>query len=121
MKGTVLIILLFLSDTVLVADEPTKDERSWSGAYLRDDGKYRVVVNQWERDAIEADIFTNGSGSSETKDGFVAFIRDNRAEHRDIREPNGCRIIVKRDLEGLEIEDLCSGTHRLDGFYPKQK
>ncbi len=120
MKSIVLIAVLILSKALAV-EQSAKNKRSWSGVYLRDDSKYNLIVDQWNRDAMEVDVFKPGQAHSDLKDGFIALINGDRAEHLDIREPHGCRIIVKREVKGLEIEDLCSGLNRLNGFYYKQQ
>ncbi len=120
MKRSKTLFLLWGFMLIWTVSVQGKSKLGWNGKYLHVNGIYELSIEQWSENGISVTIARKGNSQSDAADGFLAFIKGDTAEHRDIAEPNGCRMVVKRQPAGVALFDYCGGSKEQAGFYKKE-
>jgi hypothetical protein len=113
-----LFILSFFISSLSLATKEKKN--SWSGKYLHESGQFEMTIDQWDKEGIDVTIARIKDPKDPEFGGFVADIKGNIAEHRDIRDPKGCRMKVEKLKHGVRLYNYCGGSKKDSGFYKKE-
>lgn len=86
----------------------------WHGTYLHSSGKFILLLNHFDKEAVAVDIIEQGKKKSQAS--FFADIKDDTAIFKDRTDPD-CKLTLQIKDKGINLIDQCHGTGDIDGLY----
>jgi len=88
----------------------------WHGTYLHPSGKFILILNHFDTEAVAGDVFEKNQKDS--RNSFFADIKGNTAIFKDRTDP-GCKLILQAISGEIHLSDQCHGTSEIDGVYKR--
>ncbi len=103
--------------------ETAKNPLSWAGKYKGVSRNYLMTIEQLSQSHLSVEVrnlTTKPSLSSEPPiSNFVATVAGDTAKFNELRDPQNCKVTLRRVPKGVLLDDYCGGTD--GGLYIEQK